>query len=231
MTFTTDRSGDGRPPHFVRHAALVVGCAIVAAVVAAILSLTREPTYEASTRILIQRATSDTTTGTALSIDPARVLQTEALVVTGREVRSRVKEAIGRSPAVRVEPVAQSDVLAVVAESSVPEDAARFANAYASAYIDFRRDDAQRQLSDELLDARRQLFSLNEAIDAEKDQDRLTPLQDEREAQRRRLANVLAQLASTSPGASVLNRARSTPVGPAHSRDGGAAPPSHPAAA
>jgi len=74
--------------------------------------------------------------------DPARAVQTEIQVLRSRPVRDLVRQQLGSAPRVSASPVGQTDVIQVKAEDPEPERAAAIANAYARAYIDYRRTQA-----------------------------------------------------------------------------------------
>ena len=198
---------------FRRHARLIIATCVVGLLAGLPLSLARTPSYTSSTRILVERATADPLTGTGLSADPARVLQTEALVVTGREVRRLVVAKLGAAPQVTVGPLPQSDVLAVTATGSDPERAAEVADAYAEAYVQFRRSDATDELKSQQLSLFDQLDTLTtRREEAAGDATRLAELDAQRTALRGRLATVENQLRTVTAGVSILNGA-STPHG------------------
>ena len=107
-----------------------------------LLSATKQ--YEASADLLISPAPpADNTELTPPlireSADPTRDVETAARLITNIDVAERVKEEID-SPAsaedlvakVKAEPVAQSNIVAVVARASSPEDAAELANGFAA---------------------------------------------------------------------------------------------------
>lgn len=206
MTANENRSAEMRST-LNGHIWLVLGAALLAAAAVLPLSLTRTLIYEASARLLIQRTTVDPVTGSELSSDPARVIQTEALVVTSREVRAQVEAELGRAPMVVVEPLAQSDVLSIVAEASEPAEAAKIANAYAAAYVDYRRDELRSRLRTVKRDFSDELSLLDQALAAEPDENRRVQLQARIDTLQNRLDDVTAQQAAASAGAILLNPA------------------------
>ncbi len=79
---------------------------------------------------------------TGVSGGSCRAVQTEIQVLKSGPVREAVRKELGAAPEIGASPVGQTDVIEVSAISTVPKDAATVANAYARAYIDFRRKQA-----------------------------------------------------------------------------------------
>jgi capsular exopolysaccharide synthesis family protein len=81
--------------------------------------------------------------GGAARVDPLREVQTQASYMTSEAVRLGVEQRLGararRIEAVRVSPVANSDLLAVQVESRLPSVAQEGAQAYAEVYVESRR--------------------------------------------------------------------------------------------
>lgn len=71
--------------------------------------------------------------------DPIRRVQTEISVLRSQPVRAAVREQLGTAPRFSAEPVEDSDLIRVTAEDRDPKRAADIANAYANAYVNFRR--------------------------------------------------------------------------------------------
>jgi len=134
----------------LRRRRVVVASAIVVIVAAALAaSFLQTPVYQASADVLLQpRATEslfDPNTGQ--QTNPARQLDTEIEVIKSQPVETAVKQKLGSAPAVSVGGVGQTDVIRITATSTVPRKAADIANAYANAYVDFKRTQA---VSDDL---------------------------------------------------------------------------------
>lgn len=124
------------------------------------------PVYSATAQVLLQsRSTEflfDPTRG--IRADPARAVQDEILMIESEPVRAAVREKLGSAPPVSARPVTGTNAINVTAESTVPATAAAVANAYVSAYIDFRRkqvvDDtlaASEQIQGKIADLQRQI--------------------------------------------------------------------------
>ncbi|MEA2686399.1 MAG: tyrosine-protein kinase, partial [Actinomycetota bacterium] len=131
---------------------LTVGLILGAALVASFL---QEPVYSASARLLLQPKQSESPfdANTGARSDPARALATDIEVLKSPIVQNEVRSRLGSAPRVTASPVGQTDVVRVSAESTDPKRAADVANAYASAYIDVRRQ----QAVDSLLNAGKEI--------------------------------------------------------------------------
>jgi len=151
-----------------RRKAIIVLVTFFVTAAGLVASLLQTPVYLGTAELLLQpRSTEslfDSTSG--LRIDPARAVQTEIQVMKGQPVRAAVRDALGSAPPVSPVPVAGTDVIEVRAESTDPARAAAVANAYVTAYIDFRR----KQAVDDVLAATDQIQSriadLQRQIDA-----------------------------------------------------------------
>lgn len=137
---------------------LIVALVFVAAVSTAVIYVTTAPpVYEAQAQLLISPVSDPNLTGVSLirsSSDPSRDVQTAARLVGTLDVATRTKRMIGavNSPQkllehVRVEPVAGSDVVAVIARASTERTAQRVANGFARAVIEDRTARLQTQLA------------------------------------------------------------------------------------
>ena len=127
---------------------LVVGAAIGA-------SWLQKAVYAARAKVLLQPRSTDAlfNPSTGQRNDPARAVDTEIQVVKSEPVRAAVRAKLGVTPGISASSVGQTDVIQLVAESRRPAEAARVANAYANAYIDFRR----KQAVDDLLAASQEI--------------------------------------------------------------------------
>lgn len=127
---------------------VVVGAALV-------FSFLQTPVYRATAELLLQPRSTESLfdPNGGLRGDPARAVQTEMQVLRSQPVREAVRAELGIAPVVSVRPVGQTDVIEVNAEGTEPKAAAATANAYAAAYIDFRR----KQAVDDLFSAGKEL--------------------------------------------------------------------------
>src|SRR5207247_1331352 len=105
----------------------------------------RTPIYEARSEVLVRPNVNPNSSGLALP-QPLN-LDTERLVVLSQTVAAKVRATAGPSISltellgnVRVEVAGNTEVLAVSYDSPVPATAARLANAFAAAYVDYRTE-------------------------------------------------------------------------------------------
>jgi succinoglycan biosynthesis transport protein ExoP len=157
--FTLKSSGDqGQAPLdriatiLRRNAKLLAVCALLVPAVALIYSLTQAKEYTASATLLFRDPGLDEKLfGTALfnqDDDPQRAAATNLQLVslrqiserTARELQSTGLTADEIQSKVSVEPVGESDLIAVEAVDGDPRLSAELANAFAANYIAFRRD-------------------------------------------------------------------------------------------
>jgi len=140
-----------------RRKGVIALAVIVVVAVTLIASYLQTPVYQATAEVLLRSSASDSVfnANTAQPSDAARAVQTQIQVLTSQPVHDAVVKKLGSAPRVTVVEVAQTDILQVKAQSTDPQRAATVANAYANAYIDFRRT----QAVDDLVAAGTQLQS------------------------------------------------------------------------
>lgn len=143
------------------------GLIIVPLVVAA-LSLRQEERFTATANLLFREAPAAglEVTDSTLS-DPAREAATNDGILGLPIIAERAARELGRgitgadvAASVTVGPSAESDLVQIEAEWTDPLIAARMANAYGDAYIDFRRSSDRRQLQQAIDLARQRLEAL-----------------------------------------------------------------------
>lgn len=140
----------------VRRRRRVIILVVVLVVTAtAVISLLRTPIYAGTAEVLLQPKSTESLfdSNTGQRVDPDRALQTEIRILQSQPVREAVRTQLGDVPKVSASPAGKTDVIEVSAESPVPQRAAQITNAYATAYIDFRR----KQAVDELLAAGKEI--------------------------------------------------------------------------
>ncbi len=117
--------------------ALVLGGSLIA-------SYFQEPVYAASARLLLQPRQSESPfdSNSGFRLDPARSLATDIEVLKSQLVQNEVRSRLGSAPGISANPVGQTDVIRITAQSTDPKRAAEVANTYASAYIDVRQKQA-----------------------------------------------------------------------------------------
>jgi polysaccharide biosynthesis transport protein len=155
----------------LRRQRVIVLVTVVLVVVAALaVSFMQTPIYEAESEVVVEpvRRTQDVTLEELL-LPQSNVVQTERLVVTSRPVAERVVEELGlpdtttATDRIRVEAVADTRVMRIVASHPDPNAAAETADAFAVAYLDHKRD----QAVEGLLAARADLDERAESLRAE----------------------------------------------------------------
>ncbi len=126
-------------------------CIMVVVSVALVRSFLTTPVYQGTATVLLQARSTDTlfNPSTGVRNDPARAVQTEIEVLKSEPVRAMVAAQLGSATSVSAAGLGETDVIRVSAVSPKPAVAAGMANAYARAYIDFRR----KQAVDDLLAA------------------------------------------------------------------------------
>jgi polysaccharide biosynthesis transport protein len=214
---------------------LLVAATVILVVVAAVgVSFAQTPVYEAESEVVVEpiRRTQDVSLEELL-LPQNNVVQTERLVVTSRPVAERVVEVLGLPSTstaleqVRVETVGDTRVLRIVATHPDPARASQLADAFASAYLDHKRDQAvegllaaRGNLEDRAQALRTEIAELDEADEVDEVQ---------RDALLAQLAQVVAQSAelgdsagTVSGGGSVLTPAEvpTSPVSPRPLRTG-----------
>ncbi|MDQ2826588.1 MAG: polysaccharide biosynthesis tyrosine autokinase [Actinomycetota bacterium] len=124
-------------------------------VIALAASYVQTPIYSATAQVLLQARNTaflfDPSGG--IRADPARAVLDEILVIQSEPVRTMVRTQIGSAPPVSAGPVGQTNAINVSAESTDPSAAAKVANAYVNAYIEYRR----KQVIDDTLAASQQI--------------------------------------------------------------------------
>jgi len=130
-----------------RRSAIALSVAVVLGV-ALLLSYLQTPRYAATAKLLLRQRSAGSLfePRAQVYVDPARSVDTEIEVIKTDPVRDLVRQRIGTAPPVQVSSVDNTDLVTIRAESTDAKRAPVVANAYASAYIDFRR----KQLFDEL---------------------------------------------------------------------------------
>lgn len=136
--------------HVLRRRKTVIALSVATVLaLALVMSFTQSPRYEATAKLLLKQQSAKTVFGSDSQpyVDPVRSVQTEIEVIKTEPVRELVRKKIGSSPAVQISAVGQTDLVALRAESTEASRAPLIANAYATAYIDFRRKQSLDQFS------------------------------------------------------------------------------------
>ena len=157
MTYRSD--GDRGLRNYVRIIAkrkqMIVVVVLLCVVPAVVLSLLQKPKYEGNAELLLQPRTSETLfdTNNGARSDPGRQVRNEIRILTSGPIRDAVRAQLGSAPKVSATVIKSTDLIRVSARSTDPAQASRLANAYATAYIDYRR----RQAVDDVLAASQQV--------------------------------------------------------------------------
>ena len=126
-----------------RRKGLIVLSVVVVVVTTLIASFAQTKVYRGTAQLLLepkaQETLFDPNTGQA-STATATQVQTDIQVIQSRPVKDAVTKQLGRAPKVSVSQVGQTDIVNVSADSTDPAQAAAVANAYATSYIEFRRN-------------------------------------------------------------------------------------------
>lgn len=136
----------------------VVALAVALTLVTASLYLiTADPVYEAEATVLVTPVTADDPTLASLgliqqSADPVRAIETAATLMTTNEVIDRAMENLDGELGERLaleeasaEPVAESNIVVLSVEATSAEEAARLANALATAAVEERTAQLHRE--------------------------------------------------------------------------------------
>lgn len=123
-----------------RRKAVIALALIVVAGGAMTSAYLQTPLYASTAQVLRQsQPKSLFDTGSGAYVDPTRALQTEILILLSQPVRDRATQKLGFRGAITASPEGQTDVIAIRAEDPVARRAADIANAFANAYIEYRR--------------------------------------------------------------------------------------------
>jgi receptor protein-tyrosine kinase len=151
-----------------RRRATIAVAVMLVTVPAVVLSLLQTPRYAGRAELLLLPRSSETLfdPNSGVRNDPNREVQNEIRILTSQPVRAAVRAQLGSAPPVSATPDGQTDVIRVTAKDVDPKRAADLANAYSSAYIEYRRKTAV----DDVLAASQQVQSkisdLQKQIDA-----------------------------------------------------------------
>ena len=120
---------------------VVAVCAATLVGAVFVLSMAQQDQYEGVARMLVQARAGEAVFNveTGPGLDPELALRTEIDIIESPPVRQAVREQLGSVPEVEADRVAETLIIEIKARSSDPKAAARITNAFASAYIDLRR--------------------------------------------------------------------------------------------
>lgn len=217
-----------------RLVALVV---IALALPAGVLSASQAPVYKATAELVLGQQRLDGDFNAEATDLTDRQMATQMRVLTGNGV-TELAEARGAVGTVGVSTPSLSNVLIVEASDHDAARAARTADAYAEAYIDFRTRQVQRTLDDAAEQLRQRIALLQQELDPLAEQVRLTPpdqraavqaavhalqsgLQEQQASLQAQLGQLQVQRALAASGATLVRKAEvpAEPVSPQPTRD------------
>jgi non-specific protein-tyrosine kinase len=159
-----------------RRRLLIAVTALAIFTLAVLISLTETPKYNATAEIVFTpTASALNSSANSPSFDPARDIQTQIAVMTSDPVGKLVAKALNlpAAPPVTASAVLNTNAIQVAASSTDPVVAARVANAYASAYIDFKKNqtvngllDAEQAIQVRITDLQHQIDAITNQIAA-----------------------------------------------------------------
>jgi len=151
-----------------RRKATIALAVLLVLVPSVVLSLLQTPLYEGRAELLLQSQNSeslfDPTSG--IRNDPAREVQNEIRIVKSQAVRAAVRAQLGVAPKVSATPDGPTDLIQVAAKSTDPKLAASLANAYGTAYIEYRRKGAVDDVLASSQQVQSKITDLQKQIDA-----------------------------------------------------------------
>jgi receptor protein-tyrosine kinase len=148
---------------------LILATVLLTTLAAVIYLATAPKVYQAESDLLITPVPGSDPVFTSLGLihdtsDPTRDVETASRLITNVNVARRVKVVLhdSRSPAellkaVTVQPVAQSNIVAITAEGSSPLAAQKLANTFAQQAVADRTDTFHKQLDRSIADLKRQV--------------------------------------------------------------------------
>lgn len=152
---------------FQRRKWWVIGSIVLMTVLVALLTSQQEKKYTSTASLLFRDTGSAALNGGGAVIDPARQGATNDALVALPEVATRAARIAGQratpgevAVAIKVEPTGDSDVAKISATSTSPQRAALIANAYARAYVAFRRSLDTQQIDDAIDSVQAQINAL-----------------------------------------------------------------------
>ena len=150
-----------------RHKWVVVLFVLASLGVSLAFSFSRPKVYEAKAEVLLQRRSTENLFDALNDIrDPSRLAQTEMKVVRSHAVREAVERRLGEAPPVATSQSGIAEIIEIKANHTDPARAALIANAYAEAYVEFRRDRASGDIRAASDQVRASIDALQAEIDA-----------------------------------------------------------------
>jgi len=117
----------------------VIGPGLAGLLVSLAISFTEAKQYAATAQVLVQPSSQTGALGTSQQPVTQTEVQTMQQLVTSAPVTNAVRRRLGSVPGVSATEVAQTNVIAITAVATAPAEAARIANAYASAFVSYQQ--------------------------------------------------------------------------------------------
>lgn len=225
---STERAGDQGLQDYLRILRrrkkvmiLAVGAVMAIALIPAFM---QDPVYEGRAEVLLKTGNDESVfERTGERVDASRVVDTELLVLRSAALRAAVRSQLeGKVPEVSATSLGAVDAIEIRARAADPERAAAITNAYATAYIDFRRT----QAVDDLLAAATQIqikiSELQPQIESTTDVSQKAALIEQQGVFRQRLDQVQVDASLKTGGAQLISPAAvsTSPVAPKPLRTG-----------
>lgn len=185
---------------------LIVGCALLAAVVAFAVSSWMQPVYQAQVTLLVQQAPTTGLSEYTAILTSERLAQTYAQMLTGRPVLEATIARMGLSETaeqlakrVKVERVRDTQLIRVKVEDTDPARAAAVANALAETFTEQVRTIQEQRYAESLSNLKAQIDELSAVIEeTQKELEaRARDTTSQAQAERTRLETILAGYRNT----------------------------------
>jgi polysaccharide biosynthesis transport protein len=145
---------------------LVISAAVVGLAISLAFALTATRQYSATAQLLVQPSFSASAADTAPQVVTPTDVATELQLVTSAPVVAAVRKELGSVPAMSAAEVGQTNVIAITATNPVPARAARIANLYANAFVQYRQNVASSSLTNAEEQLRSQISSIGNQVKA-----------------------------------------------------------------
>jgi capsular exopolysaccharide synthesis family protein len=131
---------------------IIVLAGAVVTLVAVLIGVRQTPQYRSTAQVLLQESQVEELLSTAPQRSQASTnrVDTEIGVIESSTVREAVAAELGRQPDVDVAAKGETDIIAISATSTDPDQAAAEANTYAATYVRWKQSNTVRQFSDAL---------------------------------------------------------------------------------
>ena len=142
----------------------VIALAVLGLAASLALSFTEAKQYSATAQLLVQSSGQGISLGTTPQQVTTTDVQTDLQLATSEPVVELVRRQLGSAPPISASEVAQTNVIALTAISASPAQAARIANAYASAFVEQTQKTAMNNLTTAQATLHQQINSLGKQI-------------------------------------------------------------------